>query len=399
MMDMKISNRLNALSVSATLAMTQKSRDLAEQGIDVINLSIGEPDFDTPEFIKEAAIQAINENWTHYPPVPGYPSLRKAISDKFKRENNLDITPDQVVVSTGAKQSLINVLLSIVNPDDEVIIPAPFWVSYVEMVKVAEGKSVVVPCGIESDFKMTPEQLKSAITPKTRALLFSSPSNPTGSLYTKEELKALADVLKEHPEIIIISDEIYEHINFRGAHESIKQFPEVADQTVIINGVSKGYAMTGWRIGFIGAPLWIAKACTKLQGQFTSGACSIAQKAAEAALNGGVEASQKMTAVFKTRRELFLNGLREIPGLKVNEPGGAFYLFPEVTAYLGKSFEGKTIETSGDLALFLLENAHVATVGGDAFGSPECLRFSYATSEANIEEAIKRVKKALSLLK
>lgn len=399
MMDMKISNRLNALSVSATLAMTQKSRDLAEQGIDVINLSIGEPDFDTPEFIKEAAIQAINENWTHYPPVPGYPSLRKAISDKFKRENNLDISPDQVVVSTGAKQSLINVLLSIVNPDDEVIIPAPFWVSYVEMVKVAEGKSVVVPCGIESDFKMTPEQLKSAITPKTRALLFSSPSNPTGSLYTKEELKALADVLKDHPEIIIISDEIYEHINFRGAHESIKQFPEVADQTVIINGVSKGYAMTGWRIGFIGAPLWIAKACTKLQGQFTSGACSIAQKAAEAALNGGVEASKKMTAVFKTRRELFLNGLREIPGLKVNEPGGAFYLFPEVTAYLGKSFEGKTIETSGDLAMFLLENAHVATVGGDAFGSPECLRFSYATSEANIEEAIKRVKKALSLLK
>lgn len=399
MMDMKISNRLNALSVSATLAMTQKSRDLAEQGIDVINLSIGEPDFDTPEFIKEAAIQAINENWTHYPPVPGYPSLRKAISDKFKRENNLDISPDQVVVSTGAKQSLINVLLSIVNPDDEVIIPAPFWVSYVEMVKVAEGKSVIVPCGIESDFKMTPEQLKSAITPKTRALLFSSPSNPTGSLYTKEELKALADVLKDHPEIIIISDEIYEHINFRGAHESIKQFPEVADQTVIINGVSKGYAMTGWRIGFIGAPLWIAKACTKLQGQFTSGACSIAQKAAEAALNGGVEASKKMTAVFKTRRELFLNGLREIPGLKVNEPGGAFYLFPEVTAYLGKSFDGKTIETSGDLAMFLLENAHVATVGGDAFGSPECLRFSYATSEANIEEAIKRVKKALSLLK
>ncbi|MDA3911169.1 MAG: pyridoxal phosphate-dependent aminotransferase [Bacteroidales bacterium] len=398
MIDYKISKRLEALSVSATLAMTQKSRDLSAQGHDVINLSIGEPDFDTPDFIKEAAIKAINENWTHYPPVPGYPELRKAISDKFARENNLDIAPEQIVVSTGAKQSLINVLLSVVDPDDEVLIPAPYWVSYVEMVKVAEGKSVVIPCGIESDFKLTPKQLADAITPKTRAIIYSSPSNPTGSLYTKDELEALANVLAKHKDIIILSDEIYEHINFRGKHESIAQFPQVKDQTVIINGVSKGYAMTGWRIGYIGAPLWIAKACTKLQGQFTSGACSIAQKAAEAALNGGVEASQKMTAVFKTRRDLFLKGIREIPGMKVNEPGGAFYVFPEVTTYLGKSFEGKPIETSGDLAMFLLEKAHVATVGGDAFGAPECLRFSYATSEQNLEEALKRVKKALSLL-
>lgn len=398
MIDYKISKRLEALSVSATLAMTQKSRDLSAQGYDVINLSIGEPDFDTPDFIKEAAIKAINENWTHYPPVPGYPELRKAISDKFALENNLDIPAEQIVVSTGAKQSLINVLLSVVNPDDEVLIPAPYWVSYIEMVKVAEGKPVVIPCGIESDFKLTPKQLSDAITPKTRAIIYSSPSNPTGSLYTKDELEALANVLSKHKDIIILSDEIYEHINFRGKHESIAQFPQVKDQTVIINGVSKGYAMTGWRIGYVGAPLWIAKACTKLQGQFTSGACSIAQKAAEAALNGGVEASQKMTKVFKTRRDLFLNGIREIPGMKVNEPGGAFYVFPEVTAYLGKSFEGKPIKTSGDLAMYLLEKAHVATVGGDAFGAPECLRFSYATSEKNLEEALKRVKKALSLL-
>ncbi len=398
MIDYKISKRLEALSISATLAMTQKSRDLSTQGYDVINLSIGEPDFDTPDFIKKAAIKAIQENWTHYPPVPGYPELRKAISDKFLRENKLDVAPEQVVVSTGAKQSLINVLLCVVNPDDEVIIPAPYWVSYIEMVKVAEGKPVVLPCGIESDFKLTPQQLEDAITPKTRAIIYSSPSNPTGSLYTKDELKALADVLANHKDIIILSDEIYEHINFRGQHESIAQFPQVKDQTVIINGVSKGYAMTGWRIGYIGAPLWIAKACTKLQGQFTSGACSIAQKAAEAALNGGVEASQKMTKIFKTRRDLFLNGIREIPGMKVNEPGGAFYVFPEVTAYLGKSYKGKVIETSGDLAMYLLENTHVATVGGDAFGAPECLRFSYATSEENLEEALKRVKKSLSLL-
>lgn len=398
MIDYKISKRLEALSISATLAMTQKSRDLSTQGYDVINLSIGEPDFDTPDFIKKAAIKAIQENCTHYPPVPGYPELRKAISDKFLRENKLDVAPEQVVVSTGAKQSLINVLLCVVNPDDEVIIPAPYWVSYIEMVKVAEGKPVVLPCGIESDFKLTPQQLEDAITPKTRAIIYSSPSNPTGSLYTKDELKALADVLANHKDIIILSDEIYEHINFRGQHESIAQFPQVKDQTVIINGVSKGYAMTGWRIGYIGAPLWIAKACTKLQGQFTSGACSIAQKAAEAALNGGVEASQKMTKIFKTRRDLFLNGIREIPGMKVNEPGGAFYVFPEVTAYLGKSYKGKVIETSGDLAMYLLENTHVATVGGDAFGAPECLRFSYATSEENLEEALKRVKKSLSLL-
>ena len=398
-MEHKISNRLQALSVSATLAMTQKSRELSAEGHDVINLSIGEPDFDTPEFVKEAAIQAINDNWTHYPPVPGYPELRQAISNKFKNENGLNIPAQNIVVSAGAKHSIINVLLSIINPEDEVIIPAPYWVSYVEMVKIAEGKSVVIPCGIESDFKLTPEQLESAISDKTRAILFSSPSNPTGSLYSKEELEQLKNVIVKYPNIIIISDEIYEHINFEGKHESIAQFSEISDRTVIINGVSKGYAMTGWRIGYIGAPEWIAKACTKLQGQFTSGACSIAQKAAEAALKGGVEACQEMTKIFKTRRDLFLNGLKEIEGLNLNTPGGAFYVFPEVTSFLGKSYNGTSINSSSDLAMFLLDNAHVATVGGDAFGAPECLRFSYATSEDNLNKALKRVKEALSLLK
>ncbi len=398
-MDNKISKRLQTLSASATLAMTQKSRELQAEGHNVINLSIGEPDFNTPQFVKDAAIKAINENWTHYPPVPGYLELRQAISNKFKRENNLDFSPAQIVVSAGAKHSIINVLLSIIDKDDEVILPAPYWVSYIEMVKLAEGKSVVIPCGIESDFKLTPKQLEAAITPKTRAILFSSPSNPTGSLYTKDELKALVDVLAKHENIIVISDEIYEHINFEGKHQSIAQFPEVQNRTVIINGVSKGYAMTGWRIGYIGAPEWIAKACTKLQGQFTSGACSIAQKAAEAALNGGVEACQEMTKVFKTRRDLFLKGLKEIPGMKLNNPGGAFYVFPDVSALLGKSYEGKRIETSDDLAMLLLEKAHVATVGGTSFGAPECLRFSYATSEENLKEALRRVKETLSQLK
>ncbi len=398
-MNNKISKRLQTLSVSVTLAMTQKSRELQAEGHNVINLSIGEPDFDTPQFVKDAAIKAINENWTHYPPVAGFPELRQAISNKFKRENNLDFSPNQVVVSAGAKHSIINVLLSIIDKDDEVILPAPYWVSYVEMIKLAEGKSVVIPCGIESDFKLTPEQLEAAITPKTRAILFSSPSNPTGSLYTKDELKALVDVLAKHENIIVISDEIYEHINFEGKHQSIAQFPEVQNRTVIINGVSKGYAMTGWRIGYIGAPEWIAKASTKLQGQFTSGACSIAQKAAEAALNGGAEACQSMTKVFKTRRDLFLKGLKEIPGMKLNNPGGAFYVFPDVSALLGKSYEGQRIETSDDLAMLLLEKAHVATVGGTAFGAPECLRFSYATSEENLKEALRRVKETLKQLK
>jgi aspartate aminotransferase len=399
MREQKISQRLQKLSVSATLAMTQKSRELTAKGLDIINLSIGEPDFDTPQHIKDAAIQAINENWTHYPPVPGYPELRQAISAKFKRENGLDISPEQIVVSAGAKHSIINTLLSVVDPGEEVIIPAPYWVSYVEMVKVAEGESVVIPCGIESGFKLKPEQLDAAITPKTRAILFSSPSNPTGSLYSKEELKALVDVLVKYPNIIILSDEIYEHINFVGAHESIAQFPEIADRTVVINGVSKGYAMTGWRIGYIGAPEWIAKACTKLQGQFTSAACSIAQKAAEAALNGGNEASHNMTKIFMSRRDLFIKGMSEIKGLKIHKPDGAFYIFPEVTEFFGKSFNNKKIENSEDLALYLLENAHVATVDGDAFGAPECLRFSYAASETQLLEAIRRLKTAFSALK
>lgn len=395
----KASDRLNKMAVSATLAMAQKSRDLQAQGIDVINLSIGEPDFDTPMHIKEAAKKAIDENFSHYPPVPGYDSLRKAIVTKFKRENDLDFTVDQIVVSTGAKHSIINVFLSILNPGDEVIIPAPYWVSYVDMAGLAEGTPVIVKCSIDSDFKMTAAQLEAAITPKTRALIFSSPSNPTGNLYSKAELKSLADVISKYPNLVVISDEIYEHINFVGKHESIAQFSEIKDRVVVVNGVSKGYAMTGWRIGYIGAPLWIAKAVTKLQGQFTSGACTIAQKASEAALNAGAEQCQEMTAIFKKRRDNVLNFMKDIPGLKTNIPEGAFYVFPEVSYFYGKSYDGKTINDSDDLALYLLEKANVATVGGTAFGSPECLRFSYATSEEIMLEALKRIKKALAELK
>jgi aspartate aminotransferase len=395
----KVSDRLNKMAVSATLAMAQKSRDLQNQGVDVINLSIGEPDFDTPQHIKDAAKKAIDENYTHYPPVPGYDSLRKAVVAKFKRENDLDFTVDQIVVSTGAKHSIINVFLSILNPGDEVIVPAPDWVSYVDMVGLAEGTPVVVKCTIDSDFKMTAAQLESAITPKTRALIFSSPSNPTGNLYSKDELASLAAVISKHPNIIVLSDEIYEHINFVGKHESIEQFAEIKDRVVVVNGVSKGYAMTGWRIGYIGAPLWIAKAVTKLQGQFTSGACTIAQKASEAALNAGSDQCKEMTAIFKKRRDNVLNFMKDIPGIKTNIPEGAFYVFPEVSSFYGKSFDGKMINDSDDLALYLLDKAHVATVGGTAFGSPECLRFSYATSEDLMLEALKRIKKALGELK
>jgi aspartate aminotransferase len=395
----KVSDRLNKMPVSATLAMAQKSRDLQAQGIDVINLSIGEPDFDTPQHIKDAAKKAIDDNFTHYPPVPGYESLRKAIVEKFKRENNLEFKTDQIVVSTGAKHSIINVFLTILNPGDEVIVPAPYWVSYPAMVGLAEGEPVFVKCNIDSDFKMTAAQLEAAITPKTRALIFSSPSNPTGNLYSKEELKSLAKVIEKHPNIIVVSDEIYEHINFVGKHESIAQFPEIKDRVVVVNGVSKGYAMTGWRIGYIGAPTWIAKAVTKLQGQFTSGACTIAQKAAEAALNAGVDEPHKMTAIFNKRKDTVLKFMKDIPGLKTNIPEGAFYVFPEVSYFFGKAYDGKTINTSNDLALYLLEKAHVATVAGDAFGSPECLRLSYATSEELMLEALKRIKKALAELK
>ncbi|MDD3859158.1 MAG: pyridoxal phosphate-dependent aminotransferase, partial [Bacteroidales bacterium] len=374
-------------------------RDLQAQGVDIINLSIGEPDFDTPEHIKEAAKKAIDDNFTHYPPVPGYDSLRKAIVNKFKRENNLDYSVDQIVVSTGAKHSIINVFLSILNPGDEVIVPAPYWVSYVDMVGLAEGIPVVIKCDINSDFKMTATQLESAITTKTRAIIFSSPSNPTGNLYSKEELKNLASVISKHPNIIVLSDEIYEHINFVGKHESIAQFSEIKDRVVVVNGVSKGYAMTGWRIGYIGAPAWIAKAVTKLQGQFTSGACTIAQKAAEAALNAGSEQCKEMTAIFKKRRDIVLNFMKDIPGFKTNLPEGAFYVFPEVSYFFGKKYENYTIKDSNDLALYLLDKGHVATVGGTAFGSPECLRFSYATSEELMLEALTRIKNALALLK
>ncbi|MDY0141336.1 MAG: pyridoxal phosphate-dependent aminotransferase [Bacteroidales bacterium] len=395
----KVSERLNRMSVSATLAMTQKSRELKAQGYDVINLSIGEPDFDTPEHVKEAAKRAIDENYTHYPPVPGYESLKKAIVNKFKRENNLEFDENQIVVSSGAKHSIINVFLAIIDPGDEVIIPAPYWVSYPDMVGLAEGVPVVIKCGIESDFKMTAKQLEQHITPKTRAIIYSSPSNPTGMLYSKDELEALAKVIEKHPNIIVISDEIYEHINFSGKHQSIAQFDAIKDRVVVVNGVSKGYAMTGWRIGYIGGPLWIAKAVTKLQGQFTSGACTIAQKAAEAALNAGSDSCKEMTAIFKKRRNLVMGLFKEINGIKMNEPQGAFYVFPEVSSFYGKSFENYTIKDSGDLALYILETEFVASVGGHAFGSPECLRFSYATSDDMLIEAISRIKRALSKLK
>ena len=393
-----VSERLAALSPSETLAMSQKSNELKAKGIDVINLSVGEPDFFTPDFIKEAAKKAIDENYSFYSPVPGYPSLRNAIVNKLKRENNLDYTPEQIVCSNGAKQSVCNVILSIIGKGDEVIMPAPYWVSYVEMVKLAEGTNVVVTAGIEQDFKITPSQLEAAITPKTKALILCSPSNPTGSVYSKEELKGLADVLEKYPNIIILSDEIYEHINYVGKHESIAQFEAIRDRVVIINGVSKGYAMTGWRLGWIAAPQWIASACNKLQGQYTSGPNSIAQKAAEAAYNGSQDCVGTMRQAFERRRDLMVSLGKEIPGFKVSQPQGAFYLFPECSYYIGKSFQGKKIENSADLAMYLLEEGHVAAVGGVAFGAPDCIRFSYAASDEQLVEAMKRVKKALEKL-
>lgn len=394
----QVSERLAALSPSETLAMSQKSNELKAQGFDVINLSVGEPDFYTPDFIKEAAKKAIDENYSFYSPVPGYPGLRKAIVDKLKRENNLDFKPEQIVCSNGAKQSVCNVLLSIIGPGDEVIIPAPYWVSYVEMVKLAEGTNVIVTAGIEQDFKITPAQLKASITPKTKAIILCSPSNPTGSVYTKEELKGLADVLAAYPNIIIIADEIYEHINYVGKHESIAQFENVRERVVIINGVSKGYAMTGWRLGWIAAPQWIASACNKLQGQYTSGPNSIAQKAAEAAYNGPQDCVETMRQAFERRRDLMVKLASDIKGFKVSKPEGAFYLFPDCSYYIGKSFNGKKMENSADLAMFLLEEGHVAAVGGMAFGAPNCIRFSYATADDQLVEAMKRVKETLAKL-
>lgn len=395
----QVSARIASLSPSATLAMSQKSNELKAQGLDVINLSVGEPDFNTPDHIKEAAKKAIDDNFSFYTPVPGYMSLRQAVCAKLLRENGLEYKPEQIIVSNGAKQSVCNTILCIINPGDEVIIPTPAWVSYIEMVKLAEGVNVCVNAGIDQDFKITPEQLEAAITPKTRAIILCSPSNPTGSVYSKEELKGLADVLAKYPNIIIIADEIYEHINYIGKHESIAQFENVRDRVVIINGVSKAYAMTGWRIGYIAAPLWIAKACNKLQGQYSSNASSIAQKAAEAAYNGPQECIEEMRQAFERRKNLVISLAKEIPGFKVNEPQGAFYLFPDVSALFGKSYEGKVIENSDDLAMLILEKGLVATVAGSAFMSPECLRFSYATSDEKLIEAMGRIKKVVSELK
>ena len=393
-----ISQRVKSLAPSATLAMSQKSSELKAQGIDMINMSVGEPDFNTPLHIKDAAKRAIDENYSRYTPVPGYMSLRIAISDKLKNENGLNFAPEQIVVSTGAKQALCNVILATIDPGDEVIIPVPAWVSYMEMVKLAEGKSVLVPATIEQDFKITPQQLRAAITPKTRMLMLCSPSNPSGAVYSKAELQALVDVLAEYPDIMVLADEIYEHINYTGSFTSMASFPEIADRTVVINGVSKAYAMTGWRIGYCAGPLWVAKACTKLQGQYTSGTSSIAQKAAEAAYTGSQECVEKMREAFERRRDLIVELASAIPGWKVNKPSGAFYLFPEVSSYFGKSYQGKVVKDANDLAMFLLEEAHVATVSGDAFETPGYLRLSYATSDENIREAFARISAALSKL-
>ena len=395
----QISERIQSLSQSQTLAMSQKSNELKAQGVDVINLSVGEPDFHTPDHIKEAAKRAVDENFTFYTPVPGYMSLRKAVAEKLKRENGLDFVPEQIVVSGGAKQALCNVILSTINPGDEVIIPTPAWVSYVEMVKLAEGVNVLVPADITQNFKITPAQLEAAITDKTRMVLICSPSNPTGSVYTKEELQGLVDVIAKYPNILVLADEIYEHINFTGSFTSLGSFKEIADRVVIINGVSKAYAMTGWRIGYCAAPLAIAKACTKLQGQYTSGSSSIAQKAAEAAYTGSQDCVAQMCTAFKRRRDLVVSLARKIPGVKINEPQGAFYLFPEVSSFLGKKYGDKVISTSGELAMFLLEVGHVATVDGAAFCLPGYIRLSYATSDDNIREAMRRIKETLALLK
>ncbi|NDV84113.1 pyridoxal phosphate-dependent aminotransferase [Bacteroides sp. 51] len=395
----QLSDRLNSLSPSETLAMSQKSNELKAQGIDVINLSVGEPDFNTPDHIKEAAKKAVDDNYSRYSPVPGYPALREAIVKKLKAENDLDFSAAQILCSNGAKQSVCNVLMALINPGDEVIIPAPYWVSYPEMVKLAEGTSVIVPAGIEQDFKITPAQLEAAITPKTKAIILCSPSNPTGSVYTKEELAGLAAVLAKHPQVIIIADEIYEHINYIGKHQSIAQFPEVRDRVVIVNGVSKAYAMTGWRIGFIAGPQWIVSACNKLQGQYTSGPCSVSQKAAEAAYVGTQEPVAEMRKAFERRRDLIVKLAKEIPGFEVNVPQGAFYLFPKCDSHYGKSFGDRKINDAGDLAMYLLEEGHVACVGGTAFGAPDCIRMSYATSDENIVEAMRRIKEALAKLK
>lgn len=394
-----ISDRIKGMAVSATLAMSQKSSELRAQGVDVINLSVGEPDFNTPEHIKEAAKRAIDENFTHYPPVPGYMDLRKAIARKLKVENGVDFAPEQIVVSAGAKHSLSNVIYALINPGDEVVIPTPAWVSYVEMVKLAGGVNVLVPTGFEQDFKVTPEQLEAAITERTRMVLLCSPSNPSGSVYTRAELQDLVEVLRRHPQVAILSDEIYEHINYGPEFVSLASFPEIADRVVVVNGVSKAYAMTGWRIGFMAGPLAVAKAVSKLQGQTTSGISTIAQKAAVAAYDGPQQCVAEMLEAFRRRRDLVVSLARRIPGLKVNEPQGAFYLFPEVSAYLGKNApDGRTIVTDNDLAMYLLEEAHVATVSGSAFCLPGYIRLSYAAADDQLREAFARIERALAQL-
>lgn len=395
----QLSDRLQRLAPSATLAMSQKSSEMKAQGIDVINMSVGEPDFNTPDHIKEAAKKAIDDNYSRYSPVPGYADLRKAIVEKLKNENGLDYTVNEVLVSNGAKQSVCNTVMALVNPGDEVIIPAPYWVSYPQMVKLAGGTPVIVEAGFEQNFKMTPEQLEATITAKTRLLILCSPSNPTGSVYTKEELAGLAEVIKRHDDLFVLADEIYEHINYVGHHESIAQFPSMKERSIIVNGVSKAYAMTGWRIGYIAAPEWIVKGCNKLQGQYTSGPCSVSQKAAEFAYTQSQECVEQMRQAFERRRNLIVKLAQDIPGLEVNVPQGAFYLFPKCSSFYGKSYESTTINNSSDLALFLLEKGHVATVGGDAFGDPDCFRMSYATSDENIIEAMRRIKETLALLK
>lgn len=394
-----LSKRINSLSESQTIAMNQKSRDLQAAGVDVINMTVGEPDFFTPTHIKEAAKKAIDDNYSFYTAVNGYPELLKAISDKFKRENNLDFKPDQIVVSNGAKHSLTNAILCLIDPGDEVIIPAPYWVSYSELVKLAEGTHVIIPTTLETSYKMTPAQLEAAITPKTKALLLCSPSNPTGSHYSREEMQALVNVLVKHPRIFIIADEIYEHINFVGGHVSIAQFPEIKERCVIINGVSKGYAMTGYRIGYMGGPAWLAKACTKLQGQMTTNASTIAQRAAITALNADNAPTIEMNKAFLRRRDLVLQLMKDIPGFKCNVPEGAFYVFPDISYYFGKSDGNITIKNDMDFCLYLLDKAHVATVPGGAFGDPDCFRISYANSDENLERAMKQMKQALALLK
>ncbi len=398
-MQQTVSNRVNALAASQTLAMSQKSSELRSRGIDVINLSVGEPDFNTPDHIKKAAVKAIEDNFTFYTPVPGYLSLRKAVSEKLRRENGVDFAPEQIVVGCGAKHALSNVIMATVNPGDEVLIPVPAWVSYMEMVKLAEGVPVTVETSLEDDFKITPARLRESITPRTRAVLLCSPSNPTGSVYSREELKALVDVLVDFPEVLIISDEIYEHINYTGVpYTSMASFPELEGRVAVINGVSKAYAMTGWRIGYCALPLHLAKAVTKLQGQMTSGVSSIAQKAAEAAYNGPQDCVEEMRRAFERRRNLVVELAGRIPGLRISEPQGAFYLFPDVKHYLGKRFGDKTIATDSDLALYLLEEAHVATVAGSAFCAPGYIRLSYATSDERLREAFARIAAALSAL-